>query len=87
MPLRIHLTNGEKKKVIVVGDPRLKQKTTYAVTYCDQTFENFTGRFTHSVYLAGALQSLIDQGQEHQLCPYCLASDEYAMDMLAKDYK
>ncbi len=87
MPLRVHLTNGKRQKVIVVGDPRKKEQTTYDVTYCGQTFADFTGRFEHSVYLASALQKLIDQGAEHQLCPYCLASDEYAMDMLAKDYE
>ena len=87
MPLRIHLTNGKAEKVIVVGDPRLKDKTTYAVTYCGQTFADFTGRFEHSVYMTSHLQLLLDQGREEQLCPYCLASAEYAMDMLAKDYE
>jgi hypothetical protein len=87
MPLRIHLTNGKKQIVIVVGDPRLKEKTTYDVTYCGQTFATFSGRFEHSVYLASSLQKLIEAGHKKQLCPYCLASAEYAMDMLAKDYE
>lgn len=87
MPLRIHLTNGKRQKVIVVGDPRRKEKTTYDVTYCGQTFADFSGRFEHSVYTASHLQKLLDQGYEKQLCPYCLASAEYALDMLAKDYE
>jgi hypothetical protein len=70
----------------VDGDPGAG-KSTYDVTYCGQTFADFTGRFTHSVYLVGALQNLIDTGHEKQLCPYCLASNEYAMEMLAKDYQ
>lgn len=75
MPLRIHLTSGKVKTSI-------RNEYDYDVTYCGESFASFSGEFEHSVYLVIALQRLVNAGAEHQLCPDCLESDEYAMDML-----
>ena len=92
--LRIHLTNGKTEKVVTLvgtypdgGLRATERKVKYSVTYCGQTFADFSGRFEHSVYTTNHLQRLLDQGQGKRLCPCCLASDEYALDLLAKDYQ
>jgi hypothetical protein len=87
MPLRIHLTNGKHKTVIHFlheNAPNRREKMTYDLTYCGHTFATFSGSFEHSVYFYTALDKLLLEQREKQLCPQCMASEELGLDILGE---
>lgn len=81
MSSRVHLTNGKEKKIVIPDLSRPHERATYDVTFCGRTFLDFSG-MSHSVYHYSALQKLIDQGVEDDLCPGCITSPELALELL-----